>query len=314
MKLKNAIIALIASLSLGLFLNSCEPTDGPVTPSDTTKTKLAAVTNLQASSVSTVENKKDVHSVIVRFTIPADTTKSAGYRLYFNGNVLKEFPENNTNQITINDVPMDQVVKIGVEVIAKDTSKYIDSDIKLIEWAGAYQTAVDYAALDLTIAESASTMYGSGLQIYDSGKNGARVLKIADIEDWTVGVYTKGNSFEFGPASKLNGGSGNYAKNKKNVEISGPYSYDNFEDWFDNKSLDNLTYTTNPYDLADHTVNKNAIFVVREKVGNEYYYSKVMLVKKDGAFYSGSAPNRAFTVKLSFQKKAGIPYAKTAKN
>lgn len=316
MKLKNAILTTIAGLSLGLFLNSCDPTDNPVTPGGNTKTKVAAVTNLRATCSGTNE-------ITLSYTPPADTTNCAGVIVFSNGQPLGKMDGETAvptvfsmkyNQISVDykEAPTGKEYKFEVQVLAKDTTKYTNSDKATVTWATANQFDKDYGDGELTLAETASTKYGSGINLYDSDKGTPRSLKIADIEDWTVGVYTKGDSFEFGPANKLNDGKGNYGKNKKVVEISTPQYYDNFGDWFSNTNLDNLNYSSQVYDLKNlDNATKNAIFVVREKRDGKYYYAKVMFVRNaDGKFLHGSGSDRYYKVKISYQKTANLPYAK----
>lgn len=314
MKFKNAVLTTIAGLSLGLFLNSCDPTNDPVTPGGggTTKTKVAAVTNLRATSSGT-------NKIKLSYTPPADTTNCAGVIILSNGQPLGA--EGNTNvfymkynEITVDfkGAPTGTEYKFEVQVLAKDTTKYMNSDKVTVTWATSDHFDEDYGDGDLTLAETASTKYGSGINLYDSEKGTPRSLKIADVENWTVGIYTKGDSFEFGPVNKLNGGKGNYGKNKKMVEISSPNFYDEFGDWFSNTNLDNIKYSSEVYDLKNiENSPKNAIFVVREKRDGKYYYAKIMFVKNDdGKFLHGSGSDRYYKVKVSYQKTANLPYAK----
>lgn len=314
MKLKNAIFAITASLSLGLFLNSCDPTDNPVTPGGggTTKTKVEGVKNLRATSSGTNE-------ITIMYTPATDTANSKGILVLVNDAPLmkdgKPAIYNNSDEgviIAFGDTPTGKEYTFKVQVLAKDTTKYMNSDKVTVTWATSDHFDEDYGDGDLTLAETASTKYGSGINLYDSEKGTPRSLKIADVENWTVGIYTKGDSFEFGPVNKLNGGKGNYGKNKKMVEISSPNFYDEFGDWFSNTNLDNIKYSSEVYDLKNiENSPKNAIFVVREKRDGKYYYAKIMFVKNDdGKFLHGSGSDRYYKVKVSYQKTANLPYAK----
>lgn len=314
MKFKNAIFAVTASLSLGLFLNSCDPTDNPVTPGGggTTKTKVEGVKNLRATSSGTNE-------ITIMYTPATDTANSKGILVLVNDAPLmkdgKPAIYNNSDEgviIAFGDTPTGKEYTFKVQVLAKDTTKYNHSDVAQVVWATSDHFVKDYADMDINIAETASNKFGSGINLYDSEKKAPKVLKIADIEDWTVGVYTKGDAFQFGPANKLNGGEGNYGKNKKMVEISTPQYYDKFSDWLSNTNLDNLNYSAQVYDLKNiENSPKNAIFVVREKKDGKYYYAKVMFVKgEDGKFLQGSGKDRFYNLKISYQKTANLPYAK----
>ncbi len=305
MKLKNAIYALAIAFTMGLFLNSCDPDSGtgsgPVNP---TKTAVEEVKNLQAANDSTGR-------IIIKYSIPTTVDNSAGYNVYIDGGKLNDKPFSmNTNEITISKITTGKKFLVEVEVAAKDTTKFTNSKKVSIQWAAADRFDTDYAGGEIKIAESASDKFGSGILLFDAVKGGPRVLKIADIVDWTVGVYTKGDDFFFGPASKLNNGEGNYAKNKKTVEIAGPYDYNSFKEMFSNKDLAGLTYVTTPYNLKSHTANTSALFVIRETIEGKKFYAKVLVKKTNGSFTTGNSPNRVFELSVSYQKTADLPFAK----
>ncbi|MDA3842824.1 MAG: IPT/TIG domain-containing protein [Candidatus Kapabacteria bacterium] len=181
-----------------------------------------------------------------------------------------------------------------------------------LNWSPATRFVENINEAPIRIYETASG-YGSGLDIFDNTGGAPKSLTVGSIVDWNMGLYTTGGTF-FGSASEL---SYTGASTAQGVEISDVY-YDNVEnlnDVFASEALNNGTFAVRVFNLSDEmfTGKKNILFIVRTQEpgqSGKYNYAKVMVVLGNAGFLQGTAPNRYLEFIVSYQKTAGVPYAK----
>lgn len=304
MKLKSVIIALALVVSMGIFFTSCEDTGGPVV----NKTTLKPISNLMANSGDNTINLK--------WDASPDTAKSAmiGYKIYVDDTYLSTIGviSKYRTDYSLNGIPSGTKKRIAIEAVSND-SNFIASNRVQITWASTTIFNEEFKVYESNALTGQG--YGSGLQLFNTTANKPKTWTVHEVEDWTVGVYTMDqNNLIFGAANKLNNGESPYSKNTKSVMISQPFYYNSFVDWYDNKNFEDQSFTWSyTYDLStipSQYKQNSVIFVVREKIGSEYRYAKVLVNLRNGTFLQGTSPNRYFLMSVSYQTANELPYAK----
>jgi hypothetical protein len=79
---------------------------------------------------------------------------------------------------------------------------------------------------------------------------------------------------------------------------------------FDSQALDAKNFAERSIDLTQ--LASSTVLVVRYKYPgeNEYHYAKILIKYVNGSFLQGTSPNRYVEFEISYQKVAGVPYAK----
>ncbi len=292
--------ALLALLVFGLFVFSAcnETTTDPVT----TDTPLAA-TNLQATSLN-----KD--SIKIKWTATASESNAlfAGYVLTYvgddGGNAQTVTLTKEKNPYTIGGLTEGVIYTITIK--AKYTNNETSEGIT-IKWSPASRFVNDGFGEPIQVYEYDSD-YGSGLQIYNPDPNtlGPQVRKSTSKEFWDLGLETRSGKIEFGSATQIGFGTGTPSV----TEISDPIPATGLNDLYDSKALNlNTTFTEKVIDLTGQTT--GFIIVARSKQQSaSWNYAKIYVEKAVSGFLQGTAKNRYIKCYISYQMKAGVPYAR----
>lgn len=202
----------------------------------------------------------------------------------------------------------------GVEYLFEVKAKYQGgenlSDAVELNWSPATRFEKMENTDPIHIFETSSSR-GSGLDLFNDDV-APKALTVDFMTAWNMGLYTTGGVTIFGSASELNYSEANTAHG---VEISDVY-YDNVEnlnDIFASEALNNGTFSAQAFNLADEMFKdkKNIVFIVRTMgQDGKYNYAKVMVLLGEAGFLQGDTPNRYLELVISYQKTAGVPYAK----
>lgn len=293
-----SILTLVLGLSFGL--NSCE--DTTTTEPVVTVEKLAAPTNLMATSF-------DKESVILKWTLSTDETNAnfKGYEIRYDGKLVSTGPTTGANTFTVSGLTEGEHV-FSIKALTSDSTKKLNSDAITLTWAPAWRFTTNVNDEAIQLFETNSE-YGSGLNLFDATGFKPKTLKVSSIADWTIGIETKTDGvIKFGPVASLN----YTAATAKNVQISAPIPATGLNDLFDSQALSTKTFkAANGYeDLASLNSATGVIFVVKETIGSDVRYAKVFVKKATSGFLQGTAPNRNIEVEISYQNKLNTPYAK----
>ncbi|MDD3124646.1 MAG: fibronectin type III domain-containing protein [Candidatus Kapabacteria bacterium] len=299
-------------LTMGLMVGSlgfigCTDDEDPVTP--TTVESLNAPTNLKA-------NSKDDKSVTLSWTASASETNANfnGYEIRYDGLPYDYTATAGNTTVTVSGLSDGQHV-FTVKALSKDTTLNKNSAEITIAWAPAWRFTKNINDEDIVMYEYTST-YGSGLNLFDEAGEAPKCLKVASIEEWTVGISTKNDGeILFGPAAALglNGSDGT----TKYVQISSPLEANSIDDIFDSEALSARTYLANnvAVDLANITTSKaGVVFYVKETLTDgSTRYAKLFIYKGTNGWLNGSGTDEYVKVgAISYQKNLGLPYAKVA--
>jgi len=295
------LFSLLAFLSLStLIFTACEEdTDDPVT-SD--KPIPSAPTNLRATSISATE-------VLLKWDKSASHDSS-----WFDGYELTVTGGNPMTPIKIGKTDNYKVSGLQEGVVYTFTLKSVNSDNKTstgstsVTWSPASRFETD--DIRMYVFESQN---GSGLTIYGEN-NKPENLKASEKTKWHLGLdnRTPGALF-FGPASQIDIGTGTPTDK---VEIADTYWETNtLDNIFETAALNTLNFAESRINLLELDNGQTGLaFVVRilRQGQTNYNYAKVLVERGSGGFLQGSGNDRYIKMKISYQKVAGVPYAKTS--
>lgn len=295
------LFSLLAFLSLStLIFTACEEdTEDPITID---KPLPAAPTNLRATSISATE-------VMLKWD------KSASHdSIWFSGYELTVTGGNPMTPIKIGKTDNYKVTGLQEGVVYTFTLKAVNSDNKTstgstsVTWSPATRFETD--DIRMYVFESQN---GSGLTIYGAN-NKPENLKASEKTKWHLGLdnRTSGALF-FGSASQINIGTGTPTDK---VEIADTYWETNtLDNVFEKVALNTLNFAERRINLLQlESANTGIVFVVRilRQGQTSYNYAKVLVERGSGGFLQGSGDDRYIKMKISYQKVAGVPYAKTS--
>lgn len=296
-----SIFALI--IGLGFGLNSCEDTTSTET---VVVEKLAAPTNLMATS-------NDSTSVIIKWTASADESNAnfKGYEIMADGVEKSTSTTGIKNPFTITGLSAGEHT-FTVRALSADTTKKGHSVIATIKWAPAWRFTTNINNVPIRVSETASTL-GSGLNIFDTDGSAPKQLKVASIDQWTLGLETKTEGkINFGPAASLTEYASHMTgKTMKNVQISAPIVAASLNDVFDSQALSTKTFSPALVDLNSINAATSVVFVIKETIGSNVRYAKVLVKKATAGFLQGTSPERYLEMEVSYQNQLDLPYAKT---
>ena len=163
--------------------------------------------------------------------------------------------------------------------------------------------------------ETASSNYGSGLQLFDSAAGTPLNLKVVDGKWWDLYLDTRNNEYWIG------------SPNKSSYTITEPnatplYIYTNAQTNAVNNyaSLDDVWDTALPtpttatsWDCTTPSVTNGFILVAKaynNSTGVYSNYAKILVKVKNGSILQGAEPNRYVEMDISYQKLIDAPYAK----
>ncbi|HPP40386.1 MAG TPA: fibronectin type III domain-containing protein, partial [Candidatus Kapabacteria bacterium] len=261
-----------------------------------------APTNLRATSISATE-------VLLKWDKSAshDSSWFAGYELTVTGG-------NPMTPIKIGKTDNYKVSGLQEGVVYTFTLKSVNSDNKTstgstsVTWSPASRFETD--DIRMYVFESQN---GSGLTIYGEN-NKPENLKASEKTKWHLGLdnRTTGALF-FGSASQIDIGTGTPTDK---VEIADTYWETNtLDNIFETAALNTLNFAERRFDLLKLDNGQTGLaFVVRilRQGQTNYNYAKVLVERGSGGFLQGSGNDRFVKMKISYQKVAGVPYAKTS--
>lgn len=295
MKLFN-IKSFLAVLFLSMFLmTACDETTDPI---DTDVPEPAK--NLMATSL-------DATSIKVKWTASTSETNTlwAGYYITVTGDdgssLTPVTVTADKNPYTITGLTEGTVYTITVK--AKFTNGELSTAAE-VKWSPASRFTQTAFSEPIMIYEYASD-YGSGLQLYNPDESGPQVRKTTSKDLWDLGLDTRSGNLLFGSATQISMGTGTPAA----TEISDPLVASSLDEVYGSAALSNLTFSEKTIDLSAQT--GSFVIVVRSKGNNATYnYAKILVEKGTSGFLQGTSPDRYLRVYISYQKKAGVPYAK----
>lgn len=266
----------------------------------------AAVTDLMATS-------KDASTVLLKWT--ASTSASDAD---FKGYTVKVLDEGG-NELSSNDVTTTAYEATGLTAGTKYTFQVYAtyaaggmSTVTEIMWSPALRFG---ATTKIKMYEYASDK-GSSIDLFESGEAMPVTVTATNVDKASFALNTKDGALEFQVGSAISIGS----KTPQTTEMSAyiVYPVTTLEEVFDSQALsdDAFEWSSTYADLtSDVGTTGNAVCYIRTKEPDTptmWTYAKVMLVRSDGGeFLQGTAPDRYVECEISFQKVAGVPYAKT---
>lgn len=185
-----------------------------------------------------------------------------------------------------------------------------------IQWSPAFRFTTNVNDEPIRVYETASQL-GSGLQLFEPNSGKPKTLKVASGEFWNLGLYTKNNEVSIYSATYM------YNQNLYNFPSAPSYVTEISEDLFLTNTLDNVfdsqalsakNFSTNYFiDLTDPDYRNGVVFIVRTKQTGQtdWNYAKVLVKPGTSGLLQGTPDNRYIELVISYQKKAGVPYAKT---
>lgn len=311
MKFLKLVSLLVVSVSMALIVNSCNET---TTPTTDPQPKPSAVTNLMATSINAT-------TVAVKFDAsPSETNTLFKNYLLSVYETLSSTPQDftmnaGTHNFTVNGLTEGKVYYFDVK--AQYTNDSVSTSA-VIQWSPATRFEKNVNDEKIYVYETASS-FGSGLMMFDPAGGAPKVRTVANGGDWDLGLDTRDSKIIFGSATQL---SYNYTGTPKVTQILTEYfNAATLNDVYDSKAMNagdrEAKYDDLAFDFTPVNPTTNTIFYVRKMdANNKYNYAKVMLIKNpSGAGYlQGNSPNRYVELQISYQKTAGVPYAKVAKN
>jgi len=294
--MKKFRILTIAMIFAAFIFNACEETTTPTDPAVAPN----APTNMMASS-------KNATSVNLKWT--ASTSESSAdfccYVLNVTGGAAVAPIEVTKGQTTYTVQGLEEGTVYTFELKAKNTEGSL-SAAATINWSPASRFEENENGDPIKVYESKSD-FGSGLVVYDKDSRLPRAAKVSDGKYWTLGLYTKDSKILLGSPTLLDYTFGTTPGVTEIADvITGITSLD---DIYDSQALTSKTFSAKTIDLTNY--NSNIAFVIRYKLegSTEYNYAKVFVKYVNGSFLQGIADNRYVEFILSFQTKAGVPYA-----
>jgi len=286
----------LAIMLLGLFiLSACS--DNTTTP--VSGEKPLAPSGLQATSI-------DSGSIKIKWQ--ASTSESnalwAGYVLTYVGddgsNSVQTTLTAGKNPYLITGLTEGVIYTITIK--AKLTNGET-SDLIVVKWSPASRFDTDGFGDPIQVYEFAS-IYGSGLQLFNASEGGPQVRKTNSKDNWDLGLDTRSGTI-FGSATQITFGTGSPAI----TEISDAIPATGLNEIFDSKALDQKTFSEKTIDLANQST--GFVIVARSKqASSSWNYAKIFVEKGLNGFLQGSGSDRYIKCYISYQKKAGVPYAK----
>ena len=296
MKIRNLFLVLFAAI---FAFTACDDTNNPVDPTD----KPIAPTSLQATS-------KNESTVILRWTASTSESNSLfdKYVLTVTGgaNPIQPFDiAKGTTSAEISGLSEGTIYTFSIAT--KFTDGTTSSTSAQIQWSPATRFVRNQNDQPIQVYESASN-FGSGLVIYDPIGDGPKSATVSNGAQWNLGLDTRNGKLVLASARLLDY---NFITQPGVTEIASEViNANSLDDVFDSQALDAKYFQERSIDLTQQ--NSSFVLVVRFRhLGSlQYNYAKV-LVKYNNGFLQGSPDNRYVAFEISYQKQAGVPYAKT---
>lgn len=302
------LTSLFALIIAGMFLfTACEETTKPVDP---VKPKPEAPKNLKATSL-------DASKIKLLWEASSSESDTLFLNYYLEITAVGGGAPLAPIEIDKNNKPfivsgLNEGTVYTFKLFAKNKNGELSTNSTQVSWSPATRFIHNENDDPIQVFETASS-FGSGLDLYNPATGKPRGLKVASGADWDLGLYTTGGVLQFGSASQL---PYNYTGTPAPTDISINY-FDaaSLDEVYDSEALNATKHTYNPLviDLnTDVTVTKGLVLLVRKmEPGNDKFtYAKVFIKKQNGQFLQGASDNRFLLIEVSYQKTAGVPYAK----
>jgi hypothetical protein len=251
---------------------------------------------------------KNNTSVIVKWT-PSTDSKVVRHKVYiYQGSGAKGAYPTTTkteDRMTITGLTEGVVYTFIVKAVTASGMESIE-DVS-VDWSPASRF---YENTSTKIYEFDSDL-GSGLDLYDAAAGGPVNRKATEKSKWNIGIDTRNGKLLFQSGSEITVGS----TNAQETHISLDY-FDNalsLDNVFDSKAFTTGNFAARSIELLESEFNgEGVVFIVRtsEPGQTEYNYAKVLIKKDGGKFLQGTSPNRYIDCIISYQKVAGVPYAR----
>jgi hypothetical protein len=303
MKIKSFFAFASFFLALLLFVSCEESTTTEPTPTVT------GPDSMKATSI-------DSATVRLRWKLSPDESKTyfKDYVLYISpGAFSPKIISKGTNTIDIKGLTDGTIYTF--ELRARNTEDKESIGSAKIQWSPAFRFTTNINDEPIRVYETASS-FGSGLQLYDPTNGKPKTLKVASGEFWNLGLYTKSGEVSLYSANYIaNNNLYNFPKAPTwTTEISEDVFLTNtLDNVFDSQALSARKFSTNYYiDLTEPSFQNGIVIIVRTKAPNatDWNYAKVLIKPGANGLLQGTPDNRYIECVISYQKKAGVPYAK----
>jgi hypothetical protein len=251
---------------------------------------------------------KNNTSVIVKWT-PSTDSKVVKHKVYvYQGSGAKGAYSTSTkteDRLTITGLTEGVVYTFIVKAV--NASGVESAEDVSVDWSPASRF---YETMSTKIYEFDSD-FGSGLDLFDATAGGPVNRKATEKSKWNIGIDTRNGKLLFQSGSEITVGSGS----AQETHISIDY-FDNtttLDNVFDSKAFTSGTFAARSIELLESEFQgEGVVFIVRtiEPGQTEYNYAKVLIKKTDGKFLQGTAKDRYIDCVISYQKVAGVPYAR----
>lgn len=267
-------------------------------------------TNLMATS-------KNATSVILKWTESTSNHDTLKYILTITGTPLAPI-EIAASISTYTVGELTEGVIYTFELVAEFDGGE-QSTVASVTWSPASRFNLSSNDVEIRLYSFLSS-FGSGLDLFngdpdnpDPEFDGPEVLKVGSKDKWDIGMSDKNNGLSIGSASQIDVGAGTP---DHDTQVSSKYFEANsLDNVFGSEALDKVgTYTEKAFNLLDANLDagRNFIFIARTEVAGQtgLNYAKIMVKRgPDGKFLQGTSPNQFIECVISYQIKAGVPYA-----
>ena len=297
-----------------LVFTACEdpepdPPEGPTTPVDVKPvgTVYAAQTDVNAITIQWEESPSSVSSWF------------EGYELTVLGQAAPIILP--ANHLSYNCTGLNASTNYTFEVraLGKNTDGTIEkSTPKTIQWALASHFTKNDVGGDIKVYVKESSNYGSGLNLFEEEEAPSN-WKVGNGGKWNLALGSK-NELIFGTASSVATKIGyNLTGIPVDAEISDPIDFDT--DVLDDLALE-IDLSNSIFNWGKKYIDLNSsaassklkglVFFARTGTSSSnYHYAKIVVLKKGGKYLQDESTSDPFIqLKVSYQKRAGVPYAK----
>jgi len=199
------------------------------------------------------------------------------------------------------------------KVVAVNTDDQASTSAS-ISWALAkhFTKTENDTPIDVYCKESVN--YGSGLQLY--GPNSApRIRRVANGTDWNLAVGSKNNLIIGSAVAVASAASYNLTGTPSdNFLVTAPmnWSTNTLDDAME-QSLDKLNYSNTSINLTSgiaQSASEGIVFFAKGNASNNY--ARIVVLKTGGSYVQNASSTDPYVrVLISYQTRAGVPYAKT---